>query len=134
MKCEKMIWIKRVGKNGTNTEGLKEKARVQTKPILLWVILNVVQNKATISTWRFIYIGGDKMMEKWCAIAFEYSSKKQFDGRSKKNSSCAKKRIVLCLGSNQSLWQKKLSFALEVTNLCDKQWNVNWHGLSKNNG
>jgi hypothetical protein len=28
--------------------------------------------------------------------------------------------------------KKELSFALEVTNLCVKQWNVNYQGLTKN--
>jgi hypothetical protein len=35
-------------------------------------------------------------------------------------------------GKIHHLQKKQFSSTLEMTNLCDKQWNVDCHGLSKN--
>ncbi len=45
------------------------------------------------------------MVEKQRSIASKYFGNERFNGELGKNSSCAKKRIVLCLGGDQSLCQ-----------------------------
>jgi hypothetical protein len=64
---------------------------------------------------RFFYRGKDKMVEKSRAIASKYFGNERLDG--KNNSSQVKKGIILCLGGD---------------NLCVKQWNVKYQGLTKN--
>jgi hypothetical protein len=68
-------------------------------------MFNVVQNKAIISRTFSLYNHKDGSVEKWHAIAYEYSGNEWLDGELGNNSSHVKKWTILCLGGNQYLWQ-----------------------------
>lgn len=62
MKCKNIILIKRVGKNGTNTEGLKKKPEFKgTYSIASSLMYRKIK---LLYLGRFIYRGGDRMVEK----------------------------------------------------------------------
>jgi hypothetical protein len=101
MRWENIALIKQVGKNGTNNEGLKKKPKFKRTYYIasssMWCKTKLLY------LWHFVYTSETKMVEKWWAITFEYFGNERLNGKLGKNSSWAKKGIVLCLRANQSL-------------------------------